>query len=82
MGYDWEAGPSADQYYDLTIMSVGSMEMAVQLRENDPVSQQGLFYDHQYFEWSIFMPFTKVSPACKDNLQKHLLKAGVKLASS
>ena len=79
MGYDWEAGPSADQYYDLTIMSVGSMQMAIQLRENDPVSQQGLFYDHQYFEWSIFMPFKKVSPTYKDTLKKILTQAGVKL---
>ena len=79
MGYDWEAGPSADQYYDLTIMSVSSMQMAVQLRENDPFSQQGLFYDHYYFEWSIFMPFKKVSLNYKDILKKFLVKAGVKL---
>ena len=79
MGYDWEAGPSADQYYDLTIMSVGSMQMAIQLRENDPVSQQGLFYDHHYFEWSIFMPFNKVSPTYRDILKKLLTQAAVKL---
>ena len=78
MGYDWEAGPSADQYYDLTIMSVGSMQMAIQLRENDPVSQQGLFYDHHYFEWSIFMPYNKVSPTYRDTLKKLLIQAGVK----
>ena len=79
MGYDWEAGPSADQYYDLTIMSVGSMQMAIQLKENDPVSQQGLFYDHHYFEWSIFMPFSKVSPTYRETLKKLLIKAGVEL---
>jgi len=79
MGYDWEAGPSADQFYDLTIMSVGSMQMAKLLRENDPVSQQGLFYDHRYFEWSIFMPYNKVSPTYRDILKRLLTQAGIKL---
>ena len=80
MGYDWEAGPSMDQYYDLTVMSVGSMEFAKFLRENDPVSQNGLLSDHRYFEWCILMPFSKVSPAYKETLKKLLKNAGVKLA--
>jgi len=80
MGYDWEAGPSADQFYDLTIMSVGSLQMAQQLRENDPFSKHGLFYDHRYFEWFIFMPFLKASPVHKETLRKLLTRAGVKPA--
>ncbi|OGO31748.1 MAG: hypothetical protein A2Z29_06315 [Chloroflexi bacterium RBG_16_56_11] len=77
MGFDWEAGPSMDQSYDLTVMSVGSMEMARLLRENDPVSQNGLFYDHRYFEWCILMPWKKASPTYKDNLKKLLKTAGI-----
>ncbi len=80
MGYDWEAGPSLDQFYDLTIMSVGSLQMAQLLRENDPVSQNGLFYDHRYFEWCILVPFKKASPTYKETLKKLLKQAGVKLA--
>lgn len=80
MGYDWEAGPSMDQYYDLTIMSVSSMQMAQSLRENDPVTQNGLFYDLRYFEWAILMPFEKVSPTYKDVMKKLLKTAGIKLA--
>lgn len=79
MGYDWEAGPSLDQSYDLTIMSVGSMQMAQQLRENDPVSQQGLFYDHRYFEWCILTPFKKVSPGYKDIMIKLIKAAGIEV---
>jgi uncharacterized protein YciI len=78
MGYDWEAGPSMDQSYDLTIMSVGSMQMAQQLRENDPVSQNGLFYDHRYFEWCILTPFGKVSPGYRDVMKELLTGAGIK----
>lgn len=77
MGYDWEAGPSMDQYYDLTIMSVGSMRMAQQLRENDPVSQNGLFYDHRYFEWFILVPFKKCTPGYRDIMKKLLGGAGI-----
>jgi uncharacterized protein YciI len=80
MGYDWEAGPSDDQNYDLTVMSVGSLEMAKLLRENDPVSQNGLFYDHRYFEWSILFPFKKVSPNNKAALKRLLINAGVRPA--
>jgi hypothetical protein len=79
MGYDWEAGPSEDQNYDLTVMSVSSLEMAILLRENDPVSQHGLFYDHHYFEWCIMIPFGKVSPAYKATLKQLLINAGVDL---
>ncbi len=61
MGYDWESGPSADSLYDLTIFSVGSIEMARQLRENDPFTKHGLFYDPDYFEWFIHAPLRKAS---------------------
>jgi len=61
MGYDWESGPSADSLYDLTLFSVGSIEMARQLRENDPFTKHGLFYDPDYFEWSIHAPLRKAS---------------------
>jgi uncharacterized protein YciI len=77
MGYDWEAGPSMDQAYDLTIMSVSALQMAQQLRENDPMSQHGLFYDHRYFEWCILTPFSKVSPAYRDTMKRLLRAAGV-----
>ncbi len=80
MGYDWEVGPSSDALYDLTIMSVGSMEMAQLLRENDPFTQHGLFYDPGYFEWQIHMPLRKASPTRTETLKKFLARAGVELA--
>jgi uncharacterized protein YciI len=72
MGYDWESGPSADSLYDLTIFSVGSIEMARQLRENDPFTQQGLFYAPDYFEWFIHTPFRKASPSRRAALKRLL----------
>ena len=72
MGYDWESGPSGDSLYDLTVFSVGSMEMARLLRENDPFTQNGLFYDPEYFEWFIHTPFRKVSPGRRQILKKLL----------
>jgi hypothetical protein len=74
MGYDWESGPSTDSLYDLTIFSVGSIEMARQLRENDPFTQNGLFYQPDYFEWLIHSPFRKTSPGCREALQRLLSK--------
>ncbi len=74
MGYDWESGPSADSLYDLTIFSVGSVEEARRLRENDPFTKHGLFYDPAYFEWFIHAPFRKASPARREALQKLLKK--------
>jgi uncharacterized protein YciI len=76
MGYDWECGPSADSLFDLTIFSVGSIEMARQLRENDPFTQNGLFYEPDYFEWFIHMPFRKVSPGRREMLRLLLKRAG------
>jgi uncharacterized protein YciI len=72
MGYDWESGPSADSLYDLTIFSVGSIEMARQLRENDPFTQNGLFYAPDYFEWYIHTPFRKASAGRREALQRLL----------
>ncbi len=77
MGYDWESGPSADSLYDLTIFSVGSIEMARQLRENDPFTQQGLFYEPDYFEWFIHTPFRKASRGRREILQQLLKRAGI-----
>ena len=77
MGYDWESGPSSDALYDLTIFSVGSIEMARMLRENDPFTQNGLFYEPNYFEWYIHFPFKKVSPTRKGILGQLLEQAGV-----
>lgn len=74
MGYDWESGPSGDSLYDLTVFSVGSMEMARLLRENDPFTQNGLFYDPEYFEWLIHIPFRKASPGSKQILKNLLEK--------
>ncbi len=79
MGYDWESGPSADSLYDLTIFSVGSIEMARQLRENDPFTLHGLFYDPDYFEWFIHAPFRKASPGRRDVLERLLQQSGIKL---
>ncbi len=79
MGYDWEVGPSSDSLYDLTILSVGSMEMAKLLRENDPFTQNGLFYDPSYFEWYIHMPLRKASPTRSETLKQFLKRAGVQL---
>ena len=72
MGYDWESGPSADSLYDLTVFSVSSIEMARQLRENDPFTKHGLFYEPVYFEWFIHMPFRKASPVRREALQRFL----------
>ncbi len=79
MGYDWECGPSADSLYDLTIFSVGSIEMARQLRENDPFTQNGLFYEPEYFEWFIHTPLRKASPGRKAIVQQLLQQAGITL---
>jgi uncharacterized protein YciI len=72
MGYDWESGPSADSLYDLTIFSVGSIETARQLRENDPFTQNGLFYQPDYFEWFLHTPLRKASPGRREALQRLL----------
>ena len=77
MGYDWESGPSADSLYDLTVFSVGSIEMARLLRENDPFIQHGLFYDPDYFEWHIHMPLRKASPVHRERLEQLLKQAGI-----
>ncbi len=79
MGYDWESGPSADSLYDLTIFSVSSIGMARQLRENDPFTQNGLFYEPDYFEWFIHEPFRKASPGRREVLQRLLEQLKVKL---
>jgi uncharacterized protein YciI len=76
MGYEWESGPSADACYDLAIYSVGSIEMARLLRENDPFTQYGLFYEPDYFEWFIHAPFRKASPSRRKALQQLLEQAG------
>jgi hypothetical protein len=76
MGYDWESGPSSDALYDLTVFSVGSMEMAKLLRENDPFTQNGLFYEPDYFEWYIHHPFKKVSPTRKERVGQLLNQSG------
>ena len=81
MGYDWEAGPSADSLYDLTIFSVGSIEMARLLRENDPFMQHGLFYQPEYFEWFIHVPFRKASPGRREGLQQLLEQSGARASS-
>jgi hypothetical protein len=78
MGYEWESGPSADALYDLAIYSVGSMEMARLLRENDPFTQYGLFYDPDYFEWFIHAPLRKASPGHRSTLEQLLKQAGVR----
>jgi uncharacterized protein YciI len=76
MGYDWESGPSADSLYDLTIFSVNSIETARQLRENDPFTKHGLFYEPDYFEWFIHAPFRKASPGRREALQQLLRRSG------
>lgn len=78
MGYDWESGPSDDQAYDLTVYAVDSIETARSLRQNDRFSLHGLFYEHRFFEWCIFTPFTKASPLYKAELQRFLEGAGVR----
>jgi len=72
LGYDWESGPSADSLYDLTIYSVGSIEMARLVRENDPFAQHRLFYQPDYFEWFIHMPLRKASPGRREAVQQWL----------
>jgi len=79
MGYDWEGGPSLDYLYDLSMVSVNSMETARMLRENDHFSLQGIFYDPEYFEWCILMPLKKASPVYKQTLTKLLKEADARL---
>jgi uncharacterized protein YciI len=79
MGYDWESGPSSDALYDLTIFSVGSIEMARLLRENDPFTLNGLFYEPDYFEWYIHFPFKKASPTRKKIVQRLLKEVGLEV---
>jgi uncharacterized protein YciI len=79
MGYDWESGPSSDALYDLTVFSVGSIEMARLLRENDPFTLNGLFYEPDYFEWYIHFPFKKVSPTRKEIMWQLLKEVGVEV---
>ena len=80
-GYEWAAGPLGEAEYDLTIYSVASIEMAKTLRENDPFTQNGLFYDTKdYFEWRIHYPFRKASPGAKATLSEQFKKAGVAAA--
>ena len=79
MGYDWESGPSSDALYDLTVFSVGSIEMARLLRENDPFTLNGLFYEPEYFEWYIHFPFRKVSPTRKKIVQRLLKEVGIEV---
>ena len=79
MGYDWESGPSADSLYDLTVFSVGSVDMARLLRENDPFTQHGLFYEPDYFEWHIHTPLRKASPVHRERLEQLLKQAGIDL---
>ena len=80
MGFDWEGGPSADWRYELSILSVTSMQMAQLVRENDPFAQYEFFYDSTYFEWYIHMPLRKASPTHKETLKRFLSGAGIKLA--
>jgi len=77
MGYDWAGGPSIDHSYDLTILSVNSLQTAQFLRENDALARHGLFYDFRYFEWCIHMPLKKASPAHKEAIKYCLRDAGV-----
>jgi hypothetical protein len=81
MGYEWEAGPLGDAEYDLTIFSVASLEMAKMLRDNDPFTQNELFYDaNDWFEWTIHYPFRKASPGVRAVLADQLQKAGLPVA--
>ncbi|MBN2318397.1 MAG: hypothetical protein JXR49_04935 [Acidobacteria bacterium] len=53
--------------------------MARLLRENDPFTQHGLFYEPDYFEWHIQTPFRKASPVRREILRQLLEQAGAEI---
>jgi hypothetical protein len=78
-GLIWLGGPlsGADCQMSLNVFAVDSIEEARTLQRRDPAYVNGLFYDDQYFEWTIHLPFRKVSPSHKAKVEQGFKEAGV-----
>ena len=75
----WLGGPLSgeDCQMSLNVFAVDSVEKAKELQRRDPAYAQGLFYDDQYFEWTIHLPFRKVSPSHREKVAQGFKDAGV-----
>ena len=78
-GIMWLGGPlsGADCQMSLNVFAVDSIEKAREIQRRDPAYVQGLFYDDQYFEWTIHLPFRKVSPSHREKVEQGFRDAGV-----
>jgi hypothetical protein len=75
----WLGGPlsGSDCQMSMNVFAVDSVEKAKDLQRRDPAYIQGLFYDDQYFEWTIHLPFRKVSPSHREKVAQGFRDAGV-----
>lgn len=75
----WLGGPlsGSDCQMSMNVFAVDSVEKAKELQRRDPAYIQGLFYDDQYFEWTIHLPFRKVSPSHREKVAQGFRDAGV-----
>ncbi len=73
----WAGGPAADPTRGLNIFAVDSLEEARKAQQNDPYSVHGLFYDDEYFEWTVHMPLGKTAPAHRERLEASLRSLGI-----
>jgi hypothetical protein len=82
-GLIWLGGPlsGADYQMSMNVFAVDSIEKARELQRRDPAYVQGLFYDDQYFEWTIHLPFKKVSPSHRAKVEHGFRDAGVSTKS-
>jgi hypothetical protein len=75
----WLGGPlsGSDCQMSMNVFAVDSVEKAKELQRRDPAYIQGLFYDDQYYEWTIHLPFRKVSPSHREKVAQGFRDAGV-----
>lgn len=77
-GITWAGGVLGNFEGSLQIYTVNSVEDARKAVQNDPFSVNGIFYDNEYFQWLIHMPFSKCSPAHRERLRQDLIKVGIR----
>ncbi len=76
-GLTWAGGPLGNYIGTLQIFAVSSLEEAKKVVENDPFYIKEIFYDNEFYEWFIHMPFSKASIAHKENLRLSLTNIGI-----
>ncbi len=76
-GTVWAAGPMGNHVGGLSIYSVNSMEEARKAKEGDPYAIAGFWYDYQYYEWFIHMPYSKLSAGHRDRIKEDLIRYGI-----